>query len=1111
MAYHYVVTAHKPTNVTHSVVGNFTGPDENNLIIAKCTRLEVHRLTLEGLSPVLDTAIYGRISILELFRPPNENQDLLFIVTERYKTCLLAYDPKTKEIVTRASGDVMDRIGRPTDSGHIGLVDPDKRVICLHLYDGLLKVIPIDPKGNLKEAYNIRLEELHVVDIKFLHGCPGRPTICVLYQDTKEARHLKTYEINLKEKDFSDGPWRQPNVESGTSLVIPIPSPFGGVVIVGEQTITYLDGTHQHSRSISMKPTQVKAWGMVDPDGSRILLGDHNGSMCVLVLQHDDSKVADIKLELLGETSIPSTITYLDNGVVFVGSSFGDSQLVKLNSDKDQYGSHVEVLETYTNLGPISDFCVVDLERQGQGQVVTCSGAMKDGSLRVVRNGIGINELSAAEQPGIKGMWSLRASSGAVHDTYLVQAFIGDTRVLGLTGEELSEAEIPGFASDEATLYCGNVEPDMWLQATGSSVRLIACASQQVVNQWTPPPGLKINVAAANATQAVVATGGGNLVYFEIEGGKLVEKKHVKLEHEIACVNVNPLGDSEARAPFVAVGMWTDHTLRVYSLPDLALRAKEPLGGETLPRSVLFAAFEGAPYLLCALGDGHLFNFLLDPATGQLSERKKVSLGTQPILLSTFRSKSTTHVFAASDRPTVIYSSNRKLLYSNVNLKEVTHMCAFNSEAFPECLAVASEAGFSIGTIDEIQKLHIRTVPLHEQPRRIAHQEASRTFGLLTLRYGAEGPAGEDAETGFFRVLDDTSFEPRFTRELDPFEQGCSIASCSFGEGAQQYYVVGTAYAIPEETEPTKGRILVFALVDGKLLEVAQRETKGAVYSLQPFNGKLLAGINSKVQIFRWSEREDGQHELEPECGHHGHILALYMQSRGDFIVVGDLMKSISLLLYKSMDQTIEEIARDYSASWMTAVEVLDDDVFIGAENSFNLFTVRRNAEAPTDEERARLEIVGEYHLGEFVNRFRHGSLVMRLPESESAAAAAAAAAAGPSGAAAGPSQLPTLIYGTVNGVIGVVATLPAEQFAFLQRVQTAMAKAVRGVGGFAHEHWRSFSNERKTVEARGYLDGDLIELFSDIKRPQQEEVAAAVGLSVEELSKRIEELTRTH
>ena len=67
-------------------------------------------------------------------------------------------------------------------------------------------------------------------------------------------------------------------------------------------------------------------------------------------------------------------------------------QLVKLNLQPDARGSYVEVLESFVNLGPIVDFCVVDIERQGQGQVVTCSGAFKDGSLRIVRNGIGINE-----------------------------------------------------------------------------------------------------------------------------------------------------------------------------------------------------------------------------------------------------------------------------------------------------------------------------------------------------------------------------------------------------------------------------------------------------------------------------------------------------------------------------------------------------------------------------------------------------------------------------------------------------------------------------------------------------------------------------------------------
>lgn len=72
--------------------------------------------------------------------------------------------------------------------------------------------------------------------------------------------------------------------------------------------------------------------------------------------------------------NIPESITYLDNSVLFIGSRMGDSQLVKLNKMADENGSYVTVMETFTNLGPIIDMIVVDLERQGQGQLITCSG-----------------------------------------------------------------------------------------------------------------------------------------------------------------------------------------------------------------------------------------------------------------------------------------------------------------------------------------------------------------------------------------------------------------------------------------------------------------------------------------------------------------------------------------------------------------------------------------------------------------------------------------------------------------------------------------------------------------------------------------------------------------
>lgn len=55
-----------------------------------------------------------------------------------------------------------------------------------------------------------------------------------------------------------------------------------------------------------------------------------------------------------------------------------------------------------------------------------------------------------------------------------------------------------------------------------------------------------------------------------------------------------------------------------------------------------------------------------------------------------------------------------------------TRLLKFNNFS----LALATDSTVTIGTIDEIQKLHIRTVQLGESPRRIAYQESSQVGSL---------------------------------------------------------------------------------------------------------------------------------------------------------------------------------------------------------------------------------------------------------------------------------------------------------------------------------------------------------------------------------------------
>ena len=75
-------------------------------------------------------------------------------------------------------------------------------------------------------------------------------------------------------------------------------------------------------------------------------------------------------------------------------------------------------------------------------QVVTCSGAYADGSLRVVRNGVGLSEHARVEIPGVKEMWALHSPSRK-HPCLAVSFVAGTHFLTALADDELSEADTP--------------------------------------------------------------------------------------------------------------------------------------------------------------------------------------------------------------------------------------------------------------------------------------------------------------------------------------------------------------------------------------------------------------------------------------------------------------------------------------------------------------------------------------------------------------------------------------------------------------------------------------------------------------------------------------------
>ena len=428
--------------------------------------------------------------------------------------------------------------------------------------------------------------------------------------------------------------------------------------------------------------------------------------------------------------------------------------------------------------------------------MITCSGVGFDGSLRIIRSGIGFSEQASIELPGVKGMWSMKRSLNDF-DTYLVLTFIGETRVLGLNDEdELDEVALEGFDADSATLWCGEGIDGQYIQVTDREIRVVN--SQGIACSWRHQDGRAIVAAAGNPSQIAAATDDGFIYVLGLENGQLTQLGQIKVGSDISCLDVSIL-PGQLKSEILVVGTWS-LKLILFSLKDFSEIDEYRVGGEVMPRSVLMATFDDVPYILCGLGDGMLLTYRLD---GQkLVDRKRLAIGTKPINLRSFKMHGSKHVFAACDRPTVIYMSNGKMMFSNLNEDEVHFIAGFSTSNFPDSLAIVKAGSMVIGTMENIQRLHVRTVPLNEQPRRIAHQASTKTLMVAITSALANLPNQVDSA----RLIDDQTFETLDVFKLAANEMVCSAHSGKLVDEIGEFYILGTAFTPPAEPEPSEVR-----------------------------------------------------------------------------------------------------------------------------------------------------------------------------------------------------------------------------------------------------------------------------------------------------------------
>lgn len=319
---------------------------------------------------------------------------------------------------------------------------------------------------------------------------------------------------------------------------------------------------------------------------------------------------------------------------------------------------------------------------------------------------------------------------------------------------------------------------------------------------------------------------------------------------------------------------------------------------------------------------------------------------------------------------------------------------------------LASPETVRIGRIDSVDNLQIRNILLGEdQPRRIAYSADARAYGLLCVRETFDESTGAEISSSSFKIVDESTFEGMtlcfvvvtalvqadppsccmsviLDYDLQDEEQGASVAVLRTPEHAQELFAVGCSTLLAGQSLAQSGRVIIFAPSEdgGTFVPATEIEVLGTPFAIGALsNGLLAVTVNASLQLLGVSTPINSQPWTISEVDKWGgSFIATTLATRGDQMLVGDALRSVTLLkcIQGASGKTLlTEVGREHTSQGIMAVQFLDDEHFIAADLNLNLFTMSITSRAAPNSKSLQQE--GLFHLGEIVTKLHPGALVL--------------------------------------------------------------------------------------------------------------------------------------
>ena len=887
--WNYIASTFKSTAVHDATISCFLQPSHRNLCIAKSERIEIYKILHDQLDFVFEIPMNSHIFSIKSLKSPSSLTDSLLILTQSRMLLQMSYEnsPKVVSQITLSS-----RNSRNIDESKI-ILNPSESLVCVYEERSYFTLVKIT-QGKLQDSFQVYHLDMDITDFCFI-GSANKLAVCYTTENIKAS--VCFYEIKVAEQQLTRIGQSFP-FDQALTKVIPLSS--GEVLMFFTNFYTQFDAACTEYCTKDFPDCSIKAIGKITE--TKWVLSNNKGKLFLL------SSEAPLQIDYLGLTSVASCICYLDNHIIYLGSSSNHSKCLQILPESVN-ASFIQELQDFPNIAPIMDFNIIVDERQEVFDIITCSGVLNSGGFRKISKGVTAVQELVNEIANINGIWTISLNSNT--HTHLFMSFYSKTQVFELLNSKISQFPLPlAISLNEKTIAVGVVNT-LILHIVPSGIYIYSNTWDLIASTQsdTLQEGGKISHSHILPSTVCIVIGVNLLLLFDLLDNKLQEKWRLLCENEVSCLS--------GFRNFIAIGYWENKNLAVLDKDSGAVLYKEPSEFTAAARSIKFLDLRDTTVMIVGLRDGYLLYYRLRLASFVLE--KKIAVGYTAIVLEELRSANRISVLAACDSPVILYNERDMVYSTNLNLSDISSATSFNTEAFPGCLAVVSKNQFSVVSLPELQKCSIKSYIKKITIRRIVHVEEK--FVVISL----------NESQGYALQMYDSDKELIESIEFPETE----LLNCIHTVNSRIYLGSGVGLSKEElrNSQNLTGHIKTYSIVNSRLHLLSTLEVGRLVTCIQSTPTHLIAGVYNEIHFFDITETG-----LSLSDSNQKMTYVLCIDVFLDLIAVADLVKSISI--YKPSDNKLKLCYKNYTTQFTTAIKFISAKLLVSADHFGNIFVL---------------------------------------------------------------------------------------------------------------------------------------------------------------------------